>query len=134
MSCHDLRMSTGSTIFDRGFRRALVMVVLLPYLILQAITLGIMPVATANGLEFVICTGDGVIEVVETFDEDTRHSEDSEGCPWAVAHGPAVLDVDPVVPVAVVFSSERNVKFQPAFRATTHAVGLPRSRAPPSVI
>ena len=134
MSCHDLRMSKGNFNFGRGFRRALVTVVLLPYLILQAITLGIMPVATANGLEFVICTGDGVIEVVETFDEDTRHSEDGEGCPWAVAHGPAVLDVDPVVPVAVAFSSERNVSFQTALKVSTHAVGLPRSRAPPSVM
>ncbi|MCV6594513.1 MAG: hypothetical protein OIF48_16285 [Silicimonas sp.] len=76
-------------------RAALISALLLPYLVLQSISAGVMPVAGPDGLSLMICTGDAVVDRALPTDEAPAPHETGEACPWAVAHVAAVLDAAP---------------------------------------
>lgn len=54
-----------------------------------------------NGLTFVICTGNEVVEAVlrpdGSYDFDPNEHENNRDCPWAVAHAATVLTDAPDV-------------------------------------
>ena len=132
-------MSKGKLNPGRRIRRAFVTAMLLPYLLLQAVTNGIMPVATDDGFAFVVCTGDSVAEFSQWADEGTLSEEadkkghEGEECPWAVAHGPAALGPTMEVAHPVSYGRALERSYRALLGPVRHPSGLPRPRAPPSV-
>lgn len=131
-------MSHHASGLGRQVRAAFVTALLLPYLLIQSIAAGVMPVVTDGGLTFVICSGER-ISGQSTRAEHGRASGDHDGphadggvCPWAVAHAPGALADVPEVSAFVILS--RTVAADEAGQARPFARTIlsPPARAPPA--
>jgi hypothetical protein len=124
-------MKMAMTVLGRRARAALVTALLLPYLLLQSVATGLMPAVTNDGLTFVICPGDAVVEAVlrpdGSYDFDTKDHADSRTCPWAVAHMPATLADAPIISKPLERPARLNSE---TFFAVF--VPLPEGKSPPA--
>lgn len=81
----------------RSARAAFVTALLLPYLLIQSIAAGVMPVMTDDGLTFVICSGQRIDNADHGGPEGNETVPHADGgtCPWVVAHAPVALSGAP---------------------------------------
>lgn len=129
-------MTTCGPGFGRALRAAVVTALLLPYLVLQSISTGVMPVAGPDGLRLEICTG---AAVTPAGSGGPVPVEDSDGhgpagaCPWAVAQMAALLEDFSVGP-AVVGGLRRQVQIRPAPAPLSGGDwSRPYARGPPGI-
>ncbi len=123
----------------RGARAAFVTALLLPYLLLQSIASGVMPVMVDDQLTFVICTGDDLVEATllpdGSYDFDasdkTDHHAKGETCPWAIAQAAADLTPSYDLPAPTLQAHSLSTLLSTSATHSGTATRSPPARGPP---
>ncbi|MBE0412970.1 DUF2946 family protein [Yoonia sp.] len=120
-------------------RRFLRLALLVPFLLAQLIASGTMAKAGPDGFRMVLCTGDGLVEVIIAAD-GTIHPTDGENpvqhdpCPWSVTGNHAVFGSDIITLAATPLATDVSFGMQavPAMHQSRHI--RPQTRAPPAAV
>ncbi|WP_439154300.1 DUF2946 family protein [Yoonia sp.] len=121
--------------------RFLRMVLLVPFLLAQLIASGTMAETGPDGFRMVLCTTDGVVEVVMSADgtihpvpTDGDHPAGHDPCPWSVSVNHAVFGSEGTTLAAAPLVSDVSfgMHAMPAIHPTRHI--RPQTRAPPAAV
>lgn len=128
----------GKHIMTRA-SRFLRLCLFVPFLLAQLIASGTMAEAGPDGFRMVLCTTDGVVEVVMAADgtiqpADSEHPVQHDPCPWSVTVGQAVFAADIVLPAAMSLVTDLSISTHvvPAVHQSRHI--RPQTRAPPAAV
>ena len=103
-------------------RRTGLMLLVLPWFVVQAYAPGTMPSVGLDGLSAVLCSG---------LDSGSSDGGDAGTCDWAVAHGSVALPPAPDVPHHDVLARNAITDGRTAIVAIVVSTTLPPVRAPP---
>jgi len=130
-------MKPNGTGIGQKARATFITALLLPYLLLQSVAAGVMPVSEDGGLAFSLCLGNRVIEARIQADgsylpdDNTSDTAHDDGCPWAVVHVLAALPAASRVSQPSTLSQPLRVTIFAASKPFSVATRLPPVRAPP---
>lgn len=119
--------------------RFLRLVLFVPFLLAQLIASGTMAEAGPDGFRMVLCTTDGLVEVIMA-EDGTIHPVDDENraqhdpCPWSMTVNQAVFGADTSTLSATLLATDLSfgVHVTPAVHQSRHI--RPQTRAPPAAV
>lgn len=119
--------------------RFLRLVLFVPFLLAQLVASGTMAEAGPDGFRMVLCTTDGVVEVIMA-EDGTIHPVDDENpaqhdpCPWSMTVNQAVFGAEITTLSATLLATDLSfgVHITPALHQSRHI--RPQTRAPPAAV
>lgn len=115
-------------------RSALLLVLFVPFLVLQTMAQGTMPVSGAGGLAMMLCTGDTTVQAVMADDGTIRPVDDDHAgiaCPCALSHQPVIQPDLPAFPAIAALDMPADHGSFAAPVMVSHIAPVPPARAPP---
>jgi hypothetical protein len=122
-----------------GFGAIVLRLMLLPFLVIQLLAPGTMPTRGPDGLAVVLCTGNGLVEVVIGSDGVPRPvapdgDKHPAPCSWAMAAHAFVDTLAPAAPLPSVAFEHIEPFVTMEAVAGVSPVLLPPTRAPPAIV
>ncbi|MEM9009619.1 MAG: hypothetical protein AAGE18_00210 [Pseudomonadota bacterium] len=109
---------------------------LAPFVAVSLISATVMPVATAHGITMVICSSDGIAEILvdPKTGQPIETGEPSAHCDWAAVKTVATSTASPAVEAPPFSMAAIRPVLPTTMLSHARAAGLPPSTGPPSAI